>query len=55
MQISSRQLDKTTIFDVSGDIDLANSPAVRKALLKEVRDNRTPRVVMNLKQGALHR
>ena len=48
MQISRRQLDKTTIFDVSGDIDLANSPAVRKALLKEIRDNRTPRVVMNL-------
>ena len=48
MQISSRQLDKTTIFDLSGDIDLANSPAVRKALLKEIRDNRTPRVVMNL-------
>ena len=48
MQISSRQLDKTTIFDVTGDIDLANSPAVRKALLTEVRDNRTPRVVMNL-------
>ena len=48
MQISSRQLDKTTIFDVSGDIDLANSPAVRKALLREVREIRTPRVVMNL-------
>ena len=48
MQISRRQLDKTTIFDVSGDIDLANSPAVRKALLKEIRDSRTPRVVMNL-------
>ena len=48
MQISRRQLDKTTIFDVSGDIDLANSPTVRKALLKEIRDNRTPRVVMNL-------
>jgi anti-sigma B factor antagonist len=48
VQISSRQLDKTTIFDVSGDIDLANSPAVRKALLHEVRNNRTPRVVMNL-------
>ena len=48
MQITRRQLDKTTIFDVSGDIDLANSPAVRKALLKELRDNRTPRVVMNL-------
>jgi len=48
VQISRRQLDKTTIFDLSGDIDLANSPAVRKALLKEIRDNRTPRVVMNL-------
>ena len=48
MQISSRQLDKTTIFDVTGDIDLANSPAVRKALLHEVRDCRTPKVVMNL-------
>jgi len=48
VQISRRQLDKATIFDVSGDIDLANSPAVRKALLKEIRDDRTPRVVMNL-------
>jgi anti-sigma B factor antagonist len=48
VQISLRQLDKTTILDLSGDIDLANSPAVRKALLKELRDNRTPRVVMNL-------
>ena len=48
MQISRRQLDKTTILDLSGDIDLANSPAVRKALLKEIRDSRTPRVVMNL-------
>jgi len=48
VQISRRQLDKTTILDLSGDIDLANSPAVRKALLKELRDNRTPRVVMNL-------
>jgi anti-sigma B factor antagonist len=48
VQISRRQLDKTTILDVSGDIDLANSPAIRKALLKEIRDDRTPRVVMNL-------
>ena len=48
MQISSRQLDKTTIFDVSGDIDLANSPAVRKVVLREVREIRTPKVVMNL-------
>lgn len=48
MQISSREVEKTTILDVSGDIDLANSPAVRKALLREVREKRTPRVVMNL-------
>lgn len=48
MQISARRMDKTTIFDVTGDIDLANSPEVRKALLKELRETRTPRVVMNL-------
>jgi anti-sigma B factor antagonist len=48
VQISSRELDKTIIFDLSGDIDLANSPAVRKALLREMRDKRTPRVVMNM-------
>ncbi len=48
MQISARRVDKTTIFDVSGDIDLANSPEIRKALLREVKENRTPKVVMNL-------
>lgn len=48
MQISARRIDKTTIFDVSGDIDLANSPEVRKAVLHELREIRTPRVVMNL-------
>lgn len=48
LEISSRQFDKATVFDVTGDIDLANSPAVRKALLREVKDKRTPRVVMNL-------
>lgn len=48
MQISARRVDKTTIFDVSGDIDLANSPEIRKALMREVKENRTPKVVMNL-------
>lgn len=48
MQISIRRVDNATIVDVSGDIDLATSPEVRKALLHEVRDNRKPRVVMNL-------
>jgi anti-sigma B factor antagonist len=50
MQISIRCVDNTAIVDVSGDIDLASSPEVRKALLHEVRDNRRPRVVMNLSE-----
>ena len=48
MQISARYLENTTIFDVIGDIDLANSPAVRKALLLEIREKKIPRVIMNL-------
>jgi anti-sigma B factor antagonist len=48
LQIAARHLDKTTIFDISGDIDLATSPALRKALLHELRDQRIPRVVLNL-------
>ena len=49
MQISARHLDKITIFDISGDIDLATSPDLRKPLLRELRELRTPRVVLNLK------
>ena len=48
VQISSRRVDKTTIFDVSGDIDLASSPEVRNVLLHELRENRTSRVIFNL-------
>jgi anti-sigma B factor antagonist len=48
MQISIRRVDNATVVDVAGDIDLASSPEVRKALLHEVRDNRKPRVVLNL-------
>ena len=33
LQISMRALGTTTVFDATGDIDLANSPEVRKALL----------------------
>lgn len=50
MQISIRRVNNATIVDVSGDIDLANSPEMRKALLHEVRDDRKPRVVLNLSQ-----
>jgi anti-sigma B factor antagonist len=49
VQISARHLDKVTIFDISGDIDLATSPELRKPLLRELRELRTPRVVLNLK------
>ena len=48
MQISARHLENTTILDVIGDIDLANSPAMRKALLLELREKRIPRVILNL-------
>ncbi len=48
MQISARRSDRTTIFDLSGDIDFANSPEVRQSLLREIRESRVPRVVVNL-------
>ena len=51
MQIAARHLDKITIFDISGDIDLSTSPDLRKPLLRELRELRTPRVVLNLKAG----
>ena len=50
MLISARRQDKTTIFDLSGDIDFANSPKVRDAVLREIRESNTPRVMMNLSQ-----
>jgi len=50
VQISARRHDKTTILDVSGDIDFANSPEVRQSVLLEIRESRTPRVIVNLSQ-----
>jgi anti-sigma B factor antagonist len=41
-------MDKTTILDVSGDIDLAHSSEVRRVVLIEFREKRTPRVILNL-------
>jgi anti-sigma B factor antagonist len=50
LQIVPRPLDQTTtILDVTGDINLTYSPEVRKALLRELRENHTTRVVVNLK------
>ena len=48
MQISTRRTDKATILDISGDIDLAHSSEVRRILLIEFREKRTPRVIVNL-------
>ena len=48
MQISTRRVDKTTILDISGDIDLAHSSEVRRMVLTEFREKRTPRVILNL-------
>jgi anti-sigma B factor antagonist len=50
VHISARRQGKTAIFDVSGDIDFANSPVVRDSVLHEIRESRTPRVVVNLSQ-----
>jgi len=48
VQTSARHLDNITIFSVSGDVDLATSPELRTALLRELRELRRPRVVLNL-------
>jgi anti-sigma B factor antagonist len=36
------------VLDVSGEIDLANSPQVRQSLLREIQESRTPCVMVNL-------
>jgi anti-sigma B factor antagonist len=48
VKISARRVDKATILDVSGNIDMSNSPEVRKALLTELRAKGASRVVLNL-------
>lgn len=48
MQISTRRIGTVTIVDVVGDIDLYNSPEVRKVLMDALRSQRAPGVVVNL-------
>lgn len=50
MQISARRQEQTTIFDVSGDIDFANSREVRQSVLDEIQERRAGRVLVNLRQ-----
>ena len=50
MQIVVRLAIGGTILDITGDIDLAHSPAMRKALLLEIREKKTPKVFLNLEK-----
>lgn len=50
MKISTRRVEKTTILDISGDIDLAHSSEVRRLVLVEFRENRTPKLILNLRE-----
>ena len=50
VRISARQQGQTTILDVSGDIDFANSTEVRQWVLNEIRDSHAPRLLVNLSQ-----
>ncbi len=49
MQIAARSSEGYTILDISGDIDLAHSPQMRKTLLGEIKEKRIPKVFLNLK------
>ena len=48
VQISARRREKVTIFDLSGDVDFANSRQLRQSVLREIQENRTPQIVVNL-------
>jgi anti-sigma B factor antagonist len=50
VQIAARPATGGTILDITGDIDLAHSPAMRKALLQEIKEKRTPKVFLNLEK-----
>jgi anti-sigma B factor antagonist len=50
VQIAARPATGGTILDITGDIDLAHSPAMRKALLEEIKEKRTPKVFLNLEK-----
>jgi anti-sigma B factor antagonist len=50
VQIAARPAIGGTILDITGDIDLAHSPAMRKALLQEIKEKKTPKVFLNLEK-----
>jgi anti-sigma B factor antagonist len=50
MDISTRQSGNATIVDIAGDITLYSAPEVRKVLLAAIKDQRAPRVIVNLEK-----
>jgi anti-sigma B factor antagonist len=50
VQIAARPATGGTILDITGDIDLAHSPAMRKALLQEIKEKKTLKVFLNLEK-----
>jgi anti-sigma B factor antagonist len=48
VNISSRRVEQATILDISGNIDMSNSPLMRTALLREIQERTAARVVVNM-------
>jgi len=48
MKTATREQTGTTIIDVTGDIDMGTSPALRKTLLESLK--KTPRLVVNMRE-----
>lgn len=48
MQATTRRLATTAIIDVAGDIDLASSPQLRTAVLRELKEHKPDRLALNL-------
>jgi len=48
VQITARQFEGWVIFDILGEIDLANSPTMRKVLLTEIKEKHAQKVFLNL-------
>jgi anti-sigma B factor antagonist len=48
VEINTRHFEGWVIFDILGDVDLANSPALRKALLAEIKEKHAKKVFLNL-------
>jgi anti-sigma B factor antagonist len=48
LKIVERIVGEFIVIDITGDIDLSSSPDLRKVLLRELKEKRTPRVIVNL-------